>query len=105
MKVEILDDDIVAGILEYNGLEYIFCYDSEFLANKDTTAISVTMPKRKEPYISKKLHPFFSSLLSEGNLRDIQSKLLKLDKDDDFAFLVHTAKYDTIGSVRVGKVL
>lgn len=59
------------------------------------------MPLREKPYQSKVLFPFFFNMLSEGANRELQSQLLRIDKDDDFGILLATAQYDTIGAVTV----
>jgi len=105
IKVQILDSGILAGILEYDDEKYIFTYDEEFLKFKESTAISLTLPKQKEPFISNELHPFFSGLLAEGSLKELQCKKLKIDEDDDFTRLIHTAIDDTIGTITIGEIL
>ncbi len=104
-KVNIYDDKILAGTLSYDNENYIFQYDEKFLNSKDSTAISLTLPKQKEPFISKILHPFFSGLLAEGSLKELQCKRLKIDEDDEFTRLIKTAKDDTIGTITVGEIL
>jgi len=105
MKVEILDNGILVGTLEHKDKKFIFKYDEKFLKDKNTTAISLTLPKQKEPFISNTLHPFFSALLAEGSLKKLQCKKLKIDEEDDFKRLIYTAKEDTIGTVTVGEIL
>jgi serine/threonine-protein kinase HipA len=105
IEVEILDSGIKAGILTFDDEKYIFTYDEKFLKAKDTTAISLTLPKQKEPFVSDTLHPFFSGLLAEGSLKELQCKKLKLDENDEFKRLIYTAKDDTIGSITIGKIL
>lgn len=105
IKVNIYDDTILAGTLEYDESNYIFTYADSFLTLKETTAISLTLPKQKEPFISKTLHPFFNGLLAEGSLKELQCKQLKIDENDDFTRLIKTAKDDTIGTITIGEIL
>jgi len=105
MKVAILDNSILAGTLEYKDKKFIFKYDEKFLKDKNTTAISLTLPKQKELFISDTLHPFFSALLAEGSLKELQCKKLKIDEEDEFKRLIYTAKDDTIGTVTIGEIL
>ena len=100
MVVCVYDNNILAGYLQKKQNQYIFTYDEEFLKS-DNTAISLTLPKQKEPFVSQYLHPFFSGLLSEGNLKKIQCKELKCDEDDEFTRLIQTAQYDTIGTITI----
>lgn len=105
INVEILDNGIKAGVLTFSDGKYTFIYDEKFLYDIKSTAISLTFPKQKEPFISNSLHPFFSGLLAEGNLKELQCKKLKCDENDDFKRLIHTAKDDTIGSITIGEIL
>ncbi len=100
MIVDIYDNNTLAGSLQKENDKYIFTYDINFL-NSTSTAISLTLPKQKEPFISNFLHPFFSGLLSEGNLKEIQCKELKIDENDEFTRLIKTAQYDTIGTITI----
>lgn len=92
----------LAGVIkELSPDHYIFQYDKEFLSDAAKSPISLTLPKREEPYESEVLFPFFFNMLSEGENRKFQSQYLHLDEHDDFGFLLETARYDTIGSVTV----
>ncbi len=101
ISADIYDGTVLAGKLSYDGVNHIFIYNLDFLYSKDTTAISLTIPKQKEPFLSDKLHPFFSGLLAEGSLKDLQCKALKIDENDEFTRLLKTASVDTIGTITV----
>ena len=105
MIAYVYDGKLLAGTLEFDGANYTFLYDSKFLNNQETTAISLTLPKQKEPFVSKHLHPFFANLLAEGNLKKLQCKRLKIDEDDEFTRLIKTATHDTIGTVTIKESL
>lgn len=91
-----------AGLLtEKSRDEYIFTYEKEYLEDKDTMPVSLTMPKRKKPYKSDVLFPYFFNILSEGENRKMQSQWLHIDEDDDFGILMETVQYDTPGVVTV----
>lgn len=40
-------------------------------------------------------------MLSEGENRQIQSQLLRIDPEDDFGIMLATCAYDTIGAITV----
>ena len=101
----VYDDDTFAGQLSFDGLKYSFVYDNAFLNSKNNRAISLTLPKRKEPFLSTCLHPFFSNLLAEGNLKKLQCKKLKIDENDEFTRLLKTATDDTIGTITIREKL
>ncbi len=105
VRAYVYDGEVLAGVLEFDGSNYSFMYDDEFLNRKESTAISLTLPKQKKPFVSKHLHSFFSNLLAEGNLKKLQCKKLKIDESDEFTRLIKTATHDTIGTVTIRESL
>jgi len=103
MIAYVYDGENLAGELSLEDNIYSFVYDENFL--KSHRAISLTLPKQKEPFNSPHLHPFFANLLAEGNLKKLQCKKLKIDEDDEFMRLVKTATDDTIGTVTIREKL
>jgi len=97
----VYDASTFVGEIVFDGESYHFSYDDAFLEDGNNFAISLTLPKQKEPFVSKHLHPFFSNLLAEGNLKKLQCKQLKIDEEDEFTRLVKTANIDTIGAITV----
>ena len=89
------------GLIEEIETGYRFRYLEGFLARPDASAVSLTLPCRPEPYTSEKLFPFFSGLLAEGTLREIQCRKLQIDENDDFGLLLETVGGDVIGAVSV----
>ena len=53
------------------------------------------------PYRSPYLFAVFFNMLSEGENRRIQSRLLHIDSSDDFGILLATAQNDTVGAITV----
>ena len=94
-------DGMLAGHIETVPDGYRFAYDTRYLAEPGTSAISLILPKRTEPYESKTLFPFFFGLLAEGILKETQCRKLRLDGNDHFNRLLKTAHSDTIGAVTV----
>lgn len=80
---------------------YTFAYRPEYLAQPGAHSVSLTLPLRGEPFESPVLFPFFSGLLAEGNLKELQCRLHRIDPDDDFTRLLKTARHDVIGAVTV----
>ena len=104
-KVEVLRNGVAVGVLEKEAEDkYLFVYHDEYIDNEDSYPISVTLPKQKEPFVSDYLFSFFSNLLSEGNMKKLQCRTLKIDEDDEFTRLMKTATHDTIGSVVVREI-
>lgn len=84
--------------------KYTFQYDSDYIEQDESVPVCLGMPIRKEIYVSDYLFPYFANLTSEGENRSLQASFLKLDKDDDFGFLLETAGHDTVGAVTVIKM-
>lgn len=104
-QAEVYRNGILAGILtEENQNSFIFRYDVNYFADQTKPAISLTLPKTRQEYHGSFLFPFFSNMLSEGANRKIQSRMLRIDENDDFGILLATAQVDTIGAVTVKPV-
>ncbi len=84
------------------GRGYTFAYNAAYLASQ-LPAISVTLPKREEPYESEYLFPFFSNMLPEGINRRVICRSMRIDEDDFFGLLTAMAGADFIGAVNVRK--
>jgi HipA-like protein len=98
----VLNSGVPAGILEETPEGgYRFTYDPHYLADPSASAVSLTLPRRSQPYESQVLFPFFYGLLAEGSAKALQCRLLKLDENDSFGRLLTTAGADVIGSVTV----
>jgi serine/threonine-protein kinase HipA len=83
---------------------YGFFYYEEYLQSENPSAISVNLPLKKEPFVSKILFPFFFNLLSEGNLKTMQCRELKIDEDDNFTRLLKTTQENTIGAITLKEI-
>lgn len=92
---------IFAGMLiETLEGKYQFQYDATYYQNPKNNPISLTLPKRASPYISKDLFPFFDGLIPEGWLLEIGIQNWKINPRDRMGLLVHLCK-DCIGNVSV----
>lgn len=98
-------NDIVAGtISELEDSSYVFNYEYNYFSNIGLPPISVTIPKIKQVHSSKNLFPFFYNMLSEGNNRKTQCRILKIDEEDDFGLLLKTGAHETIGAITVEEI-
>lgn len=94
--------DVVAGFLvEDDAGDFSFTYDPAYLADDNLPPVSLTLPKRDEPYRSSHLFPCFVALLAEGALATEQCRRLRLDERDLFGRLMATCRGDCIGSLHV----
>ena len=97
-KAKVFFKDQLAGYLLDLDDHFEFKYDQDYF--KNGFPISITLPLREEPFISKNLHPFFDGLIVEGWLLEIVEHNWKIDNNDRMALLLLTGK-DTIGAVSV----
>jgi serine/threonine-protein kinase HipA len=94
-----LDGQEVGVIVEYeNG--FGFQYLESWLQSTAPMAVSLTLPLRPEPYLTRYLHPFFQNLLPEGWLLELATNKLKISKDDPFGLLMATCA-DCVGAAEV----
>ena len=90
--------DLFAGILERRvlkgaekGFEHVFTYDGDYVDDPLSPPVSLTLPKTKEPHVSRPLFPFFFGLLAEGGLKALQCRALRIDEREHFRRLIETA--------------
>ena len=94
--------NLEAGILtQLDDGTFVFRYQDAWFDSSDKTAISLTLPKSQQEYRSKYLFPFFFNMLPEGSNKLTVCYELRIDEEDHFGLLLNTARYDTIGAVRV----
>jgi serine/threonine-protein kinase HipA len=99
-KGKVFYKDDLAGRIEEIDEGYQFTYDAIFLSLPSARPLSVTLPLRAEPYVSKTLHSFFDGLIPEGWLLSIAARNWKLDERDRMGLLLAVCK-DCIGAVSV----
>ena len=104
-KASILFKDEEAGLLtQHDDGTFTFQYHPNWVEDSRKPPVSLGLPKRREPYDSDFLFPFFYNMLPEGSNRQAVCRLNRMDSDDDFGLLMVTAKKDAIGAVRVIKI-
>lgn len=91
--------ELVGILTRYNRNSYAFEYSDQWFQNAEKPPVSLTMPKSKKRYEADHLFPCFFNLLSEGVNRELQSRQLKIDKENYFDLLLATAQTDTIGAI------
>ena len=64
-----------------------FAYDGGWVANPSTAALSVSLPKRLEPFPPRACRPFFEGLLPEGAQRDAVAAVLGVSPANEFELL------------------
>ncbi len=89
----------LAGKLSRFNTTYTFQYDIDYISNKGTP-LSYSLPIQHQVFSSDVLFPYFSGLLCEGWLLDLQSKTQHIDKNDSFALLVKNG-HDLAGAITI----
>ncbi|MCI6628534.1 MAG: HipA N-terminal domain-containing protein [Bacteroidales bacterium] len=97
---EIYYKDLLAGILTETESGYEFHYNKEYLNNKSSEPVSLTLPLSEKPYQSKFLFPFFDGLIPEGWLLDVALRNSDISSLDRMSLLLLCCK-DCIGAVSV----
>lgn len=73
-------------ILDEHG-DLGFAYDPDWVVDTGRLAISVSLPKREEPYGRRPARAFFSGLLPEERQREGAARALGVSKNNDFRLL------------------
>lgn len=87
-------------IIETNDGEYVFQYDANYVEHHPKDFLTFTMPVRREPFIEKRLFPFFEGLIPEGWLLNIAAKNWKINQNDRMGLLLACCQ-NCIGAVSV----
>lgn len=93
-------DDQSAGLIEETADGFSFSYQPSYLGLPGAQPVSLTLPLRTSPYVSRTLFAFFAGLLAEGTLAEIHCRTQKIDELDLFGRLLVTC-HETIGAVTV----
>ena len=64
-----------------------FAYGGDWLADPAAPALSVSLPKRPEPFPPRRCRPFFEGLLPEGAQRDAVAAALGISRANEFRLL------------------
>jgi HipA-like protein len=96
-SAQVLYNGKLAGILSKQGGTYRFIYDKNYLSTPGSRPVSLTLPFQEAPYESDVLFPAFVNMLSEGDNKAMQNRMLKIDEKDYFSLLLATAGSETIG--------
>ena len=78
----------------------IYRYNKEYLNNKSSEPVSLTLPLSEKPYQSKFLFSFFDGLIPEGWLLDVALRNSDISSLDRMSLLLLCCK-DCIGAVSV----
>ncbi len=102
-KAEILLYDQPVGILDELEHGYRFSYRSGYLKNPQAEPVSLSFPLQGEPFVDKRLFPFFDGLIPEGWLLEIAETTWKINPRDRMGLLLACCR-DCIGAVGVAPI-
>jgi len=96
-RAEVRMHGVRAGELhELPDGRYRYQYDPDYTG----PPISLTLPKRRDPYLFDTFPPFFDGLLPEGVMLEAMLRELKIDRQDSFSQLCAVGR-DLVGAVTV----
>jgi len=81
------DRVLVGKLREEDTGRLTFSYESSFVSDPDAYAISVSLPKRTEPFEERACLPFFDGLLPEARQRTTVARLLGVTERNTFSLL------------------
>ncbi len=98
---EVYYQDKLAGHLtETDHGEYLFQYTPDYVQSYPDLFLTFSMPVRREPYIERRLFPFFEGLIPEGWLLEIAIQNWSLNRNDRMGLLLACCQ-NCIGAVSV----
>ncbi|SFI99602.1 HipA N-terminal domain-containing protein [Olleya namhaensis] len=104
-QAEVLYKNNLAGLLtQLDNGSFVFRYHDTWFNDSSKPSISLTLPKNKQQYESDFLFPFFYNMLPEGSNKQLVCFEFRIDASDNFGLLLTTAKFDTIGAIKIKKV-
>ena len=75
-----------------------FCYLSEYVHDVSSTALSISMPIREEPYSAMQTAAFFEGLLPEGFTRRSLAQWMHVD-EEDYLSILHRLGRECLGAI------
>lgn len=81
------DGRVVGELTQDDSGDLGFSYGVDWLGREDGPALSVSLPKRAEPFSRRECRPFFGGLLPEEMQRKAAAQVLGISAGNDFALL------------------
>ena len=82
-----LHDDFVGNLIQDDGGQMVFDYAQSWLDRPGTTALSQSLPLRKERFTRNECRGFFGGILPEEGKREIIARNLGISARNDYAML------------------
>ena len=81
------DNRIVGHLTQDSDGSLGFAYGPDWLRHVDAPALSISLPRREEPFSRRECRPFFGGLLPEEGQRDAVARVLGVSRANEFALL------------------
>ncbi len=82
-----LHENLIGHLIQDEGGQMVFEYAENWLAHPHASALSVSLPLRRERFKQKECRGFFAGILPEGGKREIIARNLGISPRNDFAML------------------
>ncbi len=87
-RLDVFWDNALVGSLTRNDDGVMqFHYGSEWVTSDQTAAISLSLPKREEPFSRRQTRPFFAGLLPDEGQRTAAARAAGVSETNDYALL------------------
>ncbi len=99
--IEIEGENRRAGTIKgNNSYDAVFQYDKEYMRQKDTRPISVSLPYQDDAFDMEKTRNFFDGLLPEGYTRRCVAEEIHVDTQDYLSILANLGK-ECLGAIQI----
>lgn len=98
-------NELTGKLSQLDNGSFIFRYEEQWLNDNSKPSISLTLPKTKKEFHSSTLFPFFFNFIPEGVNKRIICSRKRIDFNDYFGILLEVAGDDTIGAVKIIKMI
>lgn len=82
-----LHSELVGHLIQDDGGQMVFGYATEWLGKPDATALSQSLPLRRERFTRNECRGFFAGVLPEESKREIIARNLGISARNDYAML------------------
>ena len=101
VSIERSGNQCLAGIIEgTSGDDACFHYDESYIHNPDAGPISISLPKREEPFTATQTKNYFEGLLPEGFTRRTVAQWMHVD-ENDYLSILHGLGRECLGAIQI----
>ncbi|MBQ8994791.1 MAG: type II toxin-antitoxin system HipA family toxin [Oscillospiraceae bacterium] len=101
VSIECNGKQCLAGIIEgSSGEDACFRYAESYLQDPNTAPISISLPKREEPFSVLQTKNYFEGLLPEGFTRRTVAQWMHVD-ENDYLSILHGLGRECLGAIQI----